>query len=879
MIFMKNKLLSTVNIFYCKGHQRILLLSSMLLMSIMLNAQEILVTGGVYDSNGETIIGANVVEKGTTRGAITDTNGKFHFNTQQGVTLVISYLGYRPVEVIATTTEIKVVLDELAVLLDDAIVIGYGSVKKDDATGSVTAIKTDDISKGITNSMQDIINGKMAGVHIQSNMGGQPGGSSSIRIRGGSSLNASNNPLIVIDGLLIDDNGLKGLANGLSMINPNDIETITVLKDASATAIYGSRASNGVLLITTKKGKRNSKPVISYSGDVSVGVYNKRLEVMDGDEYRAYCEDIFGGSYPHALGEANTDWQDLIYQNAISTTHNISIQGGLKNMPYRFSIGYLDEHGILKGSGFDRMNLSMNVSPSFFDDKLSLNINAKGTMINSDFVNTGAVGAAATMDPTRPVYDDPTNDFAGFYQWSTAAGYADPSWERSPLILGIANPVSLLELEDNTANNNIIMGNIDGIYQLFPSLSIHLNIAGDYEEGNQNINMSPYSFYRHYFGLESYQYESKYNLMSNFYVKYKESFGKHSVDALLGTEAQYYRRGGYAEAQGTDPLTVEPYSQVTIVDTEYANHNSLVSYFGRANYSFNNKYLLTATLRFDGSSRFNPDQDLQWATFPAFAFGWKIKEEQFLKNVKFISSLKLRLGWGITGQQNIGSADFPYLPQYNTSTIGAFYPFGIGNNEDVYHSSSRPQAYNPRLKWEETMTYNGGLDFRLFQGRINGSADIYYKETTDLINYVKVAAGTNFGSKVISNVGSLENTGFELALNTIPIDVKDFQWNLDFNFYGNKNKITKLTAQDDPDYFENAGGGHKVNKAGYPTGSFYVRQQVYDENGYPLENEFENLDDNPIINDDDRYIYKKPNADYLMGFTSKVLKFRSSLKC
>ena len=853
-----------------------LLIAMMLgmLLSVQAFAQSLTVTGVVKDNMGEAVIGANVLVKGTTNGTITDFDGNFTLTANKGDIIVISFIGYQPQELPAAAN-MNVILKDDSQLLDDVVVIGYGTVKKDDATGSVTAIKPDKISKGITTSPQDMITGKIAGVNVVST-GGTPGAGATIRVRGGSSLNASNDPLIVIDGLAMDNDGVKGMSNPLSLVNPNDIETFTVLKDASATAIYGSRASNGVIIITTKKGSAGSAPKVSYDGNVSFGKLRSKLDVMTGDEYREYVTNLYGEEkLPHELGTANTDWQDEIYRTAISHDHNITISGGLKNMPYRVSLSYTNQNGIIKTSNFERFTASVNLAPAFFDNYLKFNINAKSMVAWNQYADGGVVGSAITMDPTRPVYDNSTNVFGGYYQWSTKAEFNNPDWLLTKNSLAPQNPVALLNLKDDQAKSKSFIGNIEVDYKFhfLPDLRIHANLGADYSEGRQTTIISPYSYSNNYYGWNGTSYEYKYNLSGSAYLQYIKDFneGKHALDVMVGMEEQHFHRTGYEIGQGTDPVTGDAYDERKRDNTAYGYHSTLLSYFGRINYTFLNRYLLTATLRQDGTSRF--DSNNRWGTFPSFAFGWKMKEESFLQDVDFLSDLKLRLGWGITGQQNLSNTmDFPYMALYTANREFAYLPMG-----DQYLTTLRPGAYNPDLKWEETTTWNAGIDFGFLNGRITGTLDYYYRETNDLINTVYIPTGMNFSNMLTSNVGSLRNQGVEFSINAKPIVTDDFVWDLGYNITWNNNKITKLTASDDSDYYVATGGistatGSTIqaHKVGYAASSFYVYQQVYDENGKPVENTFVDRNHDGMINDSDRYIYKKPSADVLMGLTSKM---------
>ena len=837
-------------------------------------AQTINVKGVVKDEAGIPVVGANVLVKGTTNGTITDLDGNFQLEAREGDVIEISYIGYTAQELPASAT-MNITLREDSELLGEVVVIGYGQVKKEDATGSVTALKPDKISKGVTTSPQDMITGKIAGVNVVST-GGTPGAGATIRIRGGSSLNASNDPLIVIDGLAMDNDGIKGMSNALSLVNPNDIETFTVLKDASATAIYGSRASNGVIIITTKKGNAGAAPKVSYDGNVSFGKLFKKYDIMTGDEYRDYVNQLFNGSLPYTLGTTNTDWQDEVYHTAVSHDHNIAITGGLKRMPYRVSLSYTNQNGIIRTSNFERFTASVNLAPAFFDNYLKFNINAKSMVAWNRYADGAVVGSAISMDPTRPVQDG-TKEFGGYYQWSVPAGFNDPDWMLTKNSLAPQNPVALLDQKDDRAKSKSFIGNIEVDYKFhfLPDLRIHANLGGDYSEGRQTTIISPYSYPNNYYGWNGTAYEYKYNLSGSAYLQYFKEFaeGNHVLDVMVGTEEQHFHRTGYELGKGTVPTTGESYDEKTRKSTEYGYHSTLLSYFGRINYTLYNRYLLTATLRQDGTSRFSSDNGNRWGTFPSFALGWKMKEEAFLQEADFLSDLKLRLGWGITGQQNLGNTqDFPYMPLYTSNKNFAYYPIG-----DQFLATSRPNAYNPNLKWEETTTWNAGFDFGFLNGRISGTLDYYYRETNDLINTVKIPLGTNFSNMLVSNIGSLRNQGIEFSIDTKPIVTNDFTWDLGYNVTWNSNKITKLTGGDDPDYYVATGGISagtgatiQAHKVGYPASSFYVYEQVYDENGQPIENEFVDRNGDGILNDNDRYIYKKPTADVLMGLSSKM---------
>ena len=864
-------------------------------LSLSALGQQLTVKGHVQDETGQPVAFASVSVLGTKTVVNTDADGNFTVKANPGDNLRVSYIGFKTVTIAATSGTVSVTLEDNSTL-NEAVVVGYAKVKKEDATGSVTAIKPDEMSKGITTNATDMLVGKIAGVSVVT-AGGTPGAGATIRVRGGSSLNASNDPLIVIDGLAMDNDGVKGLSNPLSMVNPEDIATFTVLKDASATAIYGSRASNGVIIITTKKGALGNKiPRVSYNGYVSFGRPRKTYDVLSGDEYRQYVTDLYeaaGEALPSPLGSDNTDWQDQIYQTAVSHDHNISINGAAGPVPYRVSFGYTNQDGILKTSNFERYNVSLNLAPQFFDDHLSVNLTAKYMYAKNRYADAGAVGAALSMDPTQPVFfadgREGNGRFTdGYYQQMSTATFSDPAWNMAPNTKSTQNPLAMLEQKNDHARSLSAIGNLELEYKIhgFEDLQIHANIGGDYSQGNQITTISPYSYSNNYYGWDGHAKEYKYNLQGNIYAQYQHVFGEHNVDIMAGAEQQHFHRNGFSEGWGLDSYLYNnaiasgmtptqalaqegvKYNESFRAAQAYATRNSLVSYFGRLNYTLANKYLLTFTMRWDGSSRFSKDN--RWGTFPSLALGWKLKEENFLKDVAWLHDLKLRLGWGITGQQNIGE-DFYYVPLYNAGDDYAQYPFG----NDYFHTL-RPNVFNPDLTWEKTTTWNAGLDFAFLNGRIDGSVDYYYRKTKDLIATVDVAAGMNLNNQMKKNIGSLENKGLEFTLNARPIQTRDFTWQLSYNVMWNDNKITELYGL--ASYVEVGTspsriptGNVQVNMVGQPVNAFYVYQQVYDKNGKPLENVFVDRNGDGSITPDDRYVYKKPAADVLMGLTSKFL--------
>ena len=855
---------------------------AMFVFGVTANAQQISVSGVVKDAaNGEPILGASILEKGTTKGIITNLDGQFTISVPSNATLVVKYLGYLSVEVpVSGKKNLVIQLKENSIALGEVVAIGYGVVKKNDATGSITAIKPDKINKGLTTNAQDMITGKIAGVNVTSG-GGTPGGGATIRIRGGSSLNATNDPLIVVDGLALDNKGVGGVANPLSMINPNDIESFTVLKDASATAIYGSRASNGVIIITTKKGEKGSKPHVSYDGNFSVSSIKKTFSVMNADQFRAFADTLYKGQTATLakLGTSNTDWQSLIYQNALSHDHNINVTGGLKNMPYRFSLGYTNQNGIIKTSNFERFTGSFNLSPSLLDDHLKINIAAKGMLVGNRYADGGVVGSAASMDPTQPVTSDNPiyiNNFGGYYQPTTTTGGV--IWANS---LATKNPVATLNQKKDVSNARDFIGNAEFDYKVhfLPELRLHLNLGLETSDGMQTLYIDSLSGSDTHHGRQGWEKKTKYNESLTYYMQYSKEVDKHRFDIMAGYEWQEFYNDVNNAYEGLETNIVDPNGTGHIGGYNYQPYTTrskerLVSFLGRANYAFNDRYLATFSLREDGSSHFSPEN--RWSLFPAAALAWKANEESFLKDVREISELKVKLGYGVTGQQDLGGLNSYYIPIYSKSLTGATYPVGDNN---TYVTTYRLDPINPKLRWEQTTTYNVGVDYSLFKSRVTGSVDYYYRVTKDLLNLVDVPSGSNNSYRVWSNIGSLRNSGVEFSINVKPVVTKDLTWELGYNFTYNQNKITELTVTNGKNSIINVGNvssgtGNTIQafSVGQPAYVFYPYQQKYDSITHkPLEGQYVDRNGDGKINDDDRYFYKKPFADVTMGLTSKLL--------
>ena len=851
-----------------------------LFLSVGVYAQNITVKGHVKDALGG-VIGANVVEKGnTTNGTITDLDGNFTLTVPQGATLVVSFIGYKSQEV-AAAPSVVVTLQDDAELLETVVVIGYGSVKKNDLTGSVTAIKADEINRGAITSPDQMLQGKVPGLLVTP-ASGDPTGGATIRIRGAASLYASNDPLIVIDGVPVTSEGGAGMANPLASVNPNDIESYTVLKDASATAIYGSRASNGVIIITTKKGT-GDKMKVSYNSSYSLKQNTSTLEMMTGDQYRQYIKDVYGENDPRLgmMGNANTDWQDLIYRTAFSTDQNVSLYGNAKGvLPYRVSLGYTYDQATLKEGDNQRANLGISLSPKFFQDHLSVNVNLKGIYNRANYPNSGAVGSAVDFDPTQSPYfydangNIDTSKAGGYFNWINADGSANT--------MASINPLSQLYDNYNVNDTWRSMGNVQLDYKIhgFEDLRVNLNLGYDLArtEGTKYSKLGSILSMRN--GAQDY-YENYANNNANtlleFYANYNKEFGIHHLDVMAGYSWQHnYVKYDNIQYYNNDR------SNVYLDNPTDRKDYYLVSFFGRVNYTLNSKYLFTVSLRDDASSRFSKSN--RWGLFPSAAFAWNIAEENFLKESDApISSLKLRLGWGQTGQQDIGiDRCYAYQAKYTqSSALATRIPWGNG-----YIYTLAPNAYNPDIKWETTETYNVGLDFGFLKGRINGTIDAYLRKTKDLLNDVTTPMGVNFSNKVISNVGDMENKGLEFNLNFIPIERKDMRWTINVNGTWQDTKITKLTNNPTPDYLGvevganmgGTGGYTSLYSVGYSPYTYHLYQQAYDENGKPLQNVLVDRDGNGEITAQDRYITDKsiqPKFFYGIGsqFTYKNWDF------
>ncbi len=818
------------------------------------------ITGKVTDAeNGEGLIGASVMVSGTSTGTATDFDGNFRLNVPaEAKTLRISYTGYAEKTVeIGTNSTIDVQMTA-GVGLEETVIIGYGKVKREDATGLVQSVTAEKFNKGAITGPQELLAGKVSGVVITSD--GTPGGGSKIRIRGESSLSASNNPLIVVDGIPLDNGGVSGSRNQLNIINPNDVESITVLKDASAAAIYGNRASGGVIIITTKKGKLGKKIELGYNANVSVGQTANRVDVLTADEFRSVITTRYATPANHPapglLGTANTDWQDEIYHNAWGHDHNVNVSGGIGNIPYRVSLGYTSKDGLLKTDNFSRYSSAINLTPGFFNNTLQVNLHFKGILSDNHFADRGAIGSALSFDPTKPVRDTSTS-YGGFYTWKTITG--------SPNSLAPTNPVALLELRDDnsTVKQYITNMSVDYRFKFLPALRANLNIGYDYSKGEGTVVVPNYAAFAFDAGtgggVNNYYEQIKKNSVLETYLNYKRTFGLHDVDVMGGYSWQHFYVDNFA--RNSDAAGIDTSEAIRHPAEFY-----LISLFGRANYTYNDRFLATVSLRRDGTSRFAPDY--RWGLFPAAALAVKLVDN----DKKYLNNIKIRTSWGITGQQDIGDY-YAYLARYQFGNIRAKYQFG-----DEFVQTIRPNPYVQNIKWEETTTYNVGLDFSIIKDRVSGSVDVYQRNTKDLLNFIPVSALSNLSNYVTDNIGNMETKGVELNLNFTPVKTKLITWDLSTNLAYNTSIITKLTASEDSTYTGVATGGIaggvgsniQNHYVGYAPSSFYVKKQLYDEAGNLLEGQFADLNNDGIVNDKDKYRYKNPAPFYTLGITSSL---------
>ena len=843
----------------------LLLVALFVIGCLQLMAQTRTIKGEVTDAqNGEALIGATVMVEGEKGGTVTDFDGNFSLQVSSSAKKIkVSYIGYID-KVLSISDNMKVKLESDSKALADVVVIGYGTARKSDLTGSVATVKSKDFNKGLVSSPEQLINGKVSGVQIMSNSGSASAGST-IRVRGGASLNASNDPLIVLDGVPLEQGGISGnSSNFLSMINPSDIESMTVLKDASSTAIYGSRASNGVIIITTKKGQQGAVKV-NFNTTNSLQTRAQMVDMLSRDEFVNVINQFGSANQKSLLGTANTDWNDEVYRTAFGTDNNLSVSGSIdKWLPFRVSVGYYNQSGLVRKDNVERWTGNVVLTPSFFQDHLKLTINAKGTLNNNSFNNGGAVWAAATFNPTIPVYSG--NDKYGGYNEALDA-------DGVPVNAGVRNPRGLVDLYDSKSKVSRFIGSMDVDYKVhfLPDLKLHATVGADYAKGDGTIYVPAYAAQSYNkdesLGGSDYKYgpQKNENRLLTLYANYAKYFEdiKSNVDLTAGYDYQYWK--------STTPLYYTKSAAGTTLSTVKASdyRHVMLSYYGRINYSFDGKYLLTATVRRDASSRFS--KDTRWGTFPSVALGWTLTEEPWLKNQKVLSNLKLRASYGVTGQQE-GIGNYNYLPVYTYSVTGA-EAFINGQYINTY----RPEAYVSDLKWETTTSWNFGLDFGFLNGRIGGAIDFYTRKTKDLLASVPTAAGTNFSKTILTNVGNVDSKGIEVSLNATPIQTKDWEWNLSYNFTWQNMKVKNLSLTK---------GGSQTNvkvgpsidayqfqvlSEGYEPYMFYVYHQLYDsKTGKPIEGAYADLNNDGEINESDLYRYHSPAPKYIMGLSTSL---------
>ena len=835
------------------------------MFGLVLHAQTVSVSGVVRDAQGETVPGASVVVRGGAIGTITDQDGRFNLNVPEGSVLVVSFVGFTPREVIVGSERVfNVTIEEDHTQLGDVVVIGYGQVRRGDLTGSVSSVNEREFQRGAVSNPTSLIAGRVAGVQITPH-GGRAGEGNRIRIRGGASLNASNDPLIVVDGVPLAAGNISGQTNPLTSINPNDIETMTILKDASATAIYGSRASNGVIIITTKRGTAGQKLQVDVSSVNSIATIARRVDMMSGDEFRDAVRNnpYTSQRYIDMLGDANTDWQDEIFRNAFSSDNNISVSGSLGNiMPYRVSTGFLNQDGILDTDNIKRVTGGFNLSPSLFDNHLNVNMNMRWAYTHSTFGNSGAIGAALSFDPTQPVFGvgSAYDQFNGYWNWTDAGGGMTPQSTR--------NPVGMLHSRDDQGFAHRIITNVQADYKLhfFPDLRVNVNVGYDFSDSNGEDISQKWATDRLGTGAYREHAQQRQNLLFETYLNYaKQISSAHRIDIMGG-----YTYQDLKIINKTFPrLDLDKLVELEPAETPSTPRNTLISFFGRLNYNLLERYLLTATLRGDASSRFSKDN--RWGVFPSFAFAWRLSEEGFMSGIDVLSNFKLRLGWGITGQQE-GIGDYGHIARWSLSEETAQIQMG-----DNFYYAWRPAAYDNTRKWEETTTSNIGVDWGIFKNRISGSIDLFNKDTKDLFAYVDIPMGSNFINRMDRNIGTMRSRGIEFSIEALPVNTNDLQWRTGFNLTHTQSEITKLSLPGgNPTALVGGISGGigttiQANTVGYAPSSFFVFEQIYDpETGMPIEGLYVDRNDDGIFNSSDLYHYKNPAPKVFMGFHTSL---------
>lgn len=824
-----------------------------------INAQ-VTVRGVVTDeTTKEPMPAVNILIKGTSLGTATDFDGRYEIQAKEGDVLEFSFVGFQTQtkKIIGKgkTMVIHISLQEDAQQLDDVVVIGYGVAKKQDVTGSVNLVTTKDFNKGQNLSAGDLLQGKVAGVQITSG-GGAPGEGQSIRVRGTGSLTLNSNPLVVVDGVPMNDGAIGGSRNILNDINPDDIESMTVLKDASSTAIYGSRAANGVIMITTKKGRANQETQVTVNSSISISEPSGYVNLLSANELRNLVNSTGTPAQIAILGNANTNWQKEIYQLAPTTNTTVGISGNIKEVvPYRLSLGHTYADGILKTDNFQRATAKLSLTPQLFDKSLRTEFNVSGSFVKNRFANAGAIGAAVEFDPTQPVRINSTK-YDGYFSWLDAGSGSQSN--TAPV-----NPLALLNLRNNTAQVNRVISNLKLDYTLpfFKDITATINAGFDYAQSNGEDITDPRmpNSSNEFDGVTTIYTNKAMNTLFDAYANYMKDLGKHSISFMAGHSYQKFEFSN--DSKQTQFFKT---AEDLIIPNIDKSRNVLISFFGRANYSFDNRYMLTATFRADASSKLNPDD--RWGYFPSVALAWNAKNESFLKENQSVNELKLRLGYGEVGNVN-GLGDYLFLTRYVGSiNQGAYYQFG-----NQFIPTARPESLNKNLRWEVGNTLNAGIDYGFWQNRVSGSIDVYRKLTKNLIAESNVAPFTNYGSRISSNIGDMENKGIEFLLNVVPVRTDDVNWTLSYNIAYNDNKITRLTN------LQNVGGisggtGNTVQRhqEGFTPYTFFLYEQVYDKNGMPIEGAYVDRNNDGAITEADRYMGKSPYAKITMGLTTNL---------
>ncbi len=832
----------------------------LLMVPALVFAQSATVSGIITDPAGETLPGVTVLIGNTGKGTISDFDGSYTlaFDEPGSYTLTYTFIGFKNVVetvTLASGQNLKkdVKMEEDAMMLETAVVVGYGTIKSKDLTGSITSVGVKDFQNGNVSTPEQLITGKVAGVQITSNSG-MPGAGSRIRIRGGTSLNASNDPLIVIDGVPVDNNGISGSGNALSLLNPDDIENITVLKDASAAAIYGSRAANGVIIITTKRGASDAALHVDVNSTSSFSQVTNYVDVLSADELRQVIGEEGSAAQQALLGNENTDWQKELYRLGIAEDFDVTFSGGIKNLPYRLNLEYYLENGVLDRSQLGRYGGTLALNPTFFNGKLKTEANGKFFHTDNVFADQGSIANAITFDPTQPIMDD-ASVYGGYWEWVNASGGLIP--------LAPKNPVGVLNQRDDISDVNRFIGNLKFDYELFKDFHGVVNGGIDMARSNGTVVVPDVAAANYPVGINNYYEQSKDNKLLEAYFNYKKEISgiKSRIDFTGGYSYQNWLTQSPAfPSFGFNGDTVAP------AGIDFETENTLISFYGRLNYNLKEKYVLTATLREDGSSRFSPDN--RWGLFPSVSLAWLASDEAFLADKNMY--LKVRAGYGVTGQQDIFN-DYPYIANYDSSTATAQYQFG-----DVFYYLLRPDGYDPNIKWEETTSFNVGFDFGFKGDMISGSVDLYKKITDDLLATIPIPAGTNFTNQILTNVGSMENTGVEVNLNIIALDKKDLGLEFSINGTANRNEITNLTKVPDPNspgilvggIAGGIGNTIQIQSVGYAANTFFAYEQEYDENGNPIEGSYVDQNNDSIINSDDLVWGKNPTPKFYAGFNT-----------